>query len=67
MSENSTESKTSALLTKLPDNVHAKLKHISRYKEKSMNELVNEIIADYVKKEWEQTRKAIKKELDKLE
>ena len=60
---NKEASQTSALLVKLPENVHAKLKHISAHKGKSMNMLANEIIANYVNKNWEAT----KKEIDKLE
>ena len=63
MNKNKEASKKSALLIKLPENIHAKLKLISANKGKSMNKLANEIIANYVNKHWEAT----KKEIDKLE
>ena len=56
---NKEASKTSALLIKLPENVHAKLKIIAVQKNTSVNKLANKIFTDYVNKNWEAAKKGI--------
>ena len=57
--KNNAASKKSALLVKLPENIHAKLKIIAMQKNTSVNKLANKVFTDYVNKNWEAAKKGI--------